>query len=1251
MLRGMRLIALVCACAPLVAVAELPSLLLEWDPQAEELTLRHHEEPERVVLKQVAKEHFRPYFHPIHSRDGRGVVTEFSPAHHKHQTGLYWGLTRVNGRDYFHHPGEGYWRREAVQIRDDAGQEVAWTVAYHLIDERGDPILLQEQRWSFRQEEEHYVLDLDWSAKALTDVTVGEFKYGGLFLRAPWRKGVDARILTSEGVVDEAGEGQPARWVDLELEVAGMDEPAHVTMLDHPSNRADGPMKWRIDGQFGFGPAPSRDGDWTIPAGERAGFLHRILIHEGPLASERIEREYRAFAKQEPLEVVEPEAADSAPAEAAARMTVPEGLEVKAFAGEPLIEQPMAFCWDHRGRLWIAENRDYVTRGGHATGSGSRILILEDTDQDGIADERKVFLDGIDFPSGIAWGMGGLWVGAPPHLYFVPDADRDDVADREDLEIHLTGWGIQDRHETLNSFIWGPDGWLYGCHGIFTRSNVGVVAPGTGVDPTKPLPAKPLPVVGAQQYIDGGIWRYHPQRREFEVVAHGTSNPWGVDFDDHGECFITACVISHLWHILPGGYYVRQAGSHRNPHVYHPIDTIADHTHTTAFGGARFYLADAFPEKWRGQLFTANMHTHSVLTDIFEPVGSGFVGKHGGEPLIANDDHWVGFSTEVGPEGAVYVLDWHDADVCGHRVVHKETGRVFRLAPKGLSGVEVGDLEAKSDAELVALIDHPNDWFTRHARTILQHRAALGELEEGTRETLWQRFRGDESVPKRLRALWALHVTGGIATEELLPLLEDPEPYVRMWAIRFLTERTPEDATVFEALARLAATAESPVVRRELAVALQRIPVAERWAIAAPLAARADDAEDPNIPKMLWFGVEPLVEARPARALELATGSKIPYLSECLARRAALAGEFEALLVAIDDAFGKPALIPMLDGLLAALGNPRAMPEGWPALYRALRGSEDPEVVTRALKVAQQFGDEEAAREVLARVRDQALPAAERRAALELLVQTRSPLLEGKLHGWLDDEVLGLAAIRALGVMPASDSGEKLVERFESSEDSDLRDAVLQTLASRDEFIEVLAEAIPAGRIPKEAVPVYLARQIAPRHPALKKLWGGEVRSSRERKELLRHWEQQLPEDYLASGDVESGKLAFQQFCGACHQMHGEGGDLGPDLTGSNRANLDYLLHNVLWPNDDVGEAYKLVNLTLDDGQRLSGNIVQETEDTITFKQVGETREIPVSKVASREVLDASLMPPGLFDAMSREQVRDLVVYLRETAP
>ena len=557
------------------------------------------------------------------------------------------------------------------------------------------------------------------------------------------------------------------------------------------------------------------------------------------------------------------------PDEAIAKMEVMNGFEVKAFVAEPDIGEAIAFCFDFRGRLWTLENYNYQTRRAHSTDKRNRIQIFEDTDGDGVFDKKKTFTEDLSFSSGIIVGMGGVYVGMPPELIFIPDADDDDKPDGPH-EVLLDGWGIQDRHETLNSFIWGPDGWLYGCHGVFTQSWVG--RPGTKDE--------------NRQFIDGGIWRFHPHTREFEVFAEGLSNPWGFDFNDMGQGFATCCVIPHLFHIVQGGVYHKQSKQNVNLFVYDNIKTIRDHTHKSAHGGARFYLADVFPEKYRDQLFMCNIHEHAVLIDYMVPKGSSFIGKHGDDFLMANDLAWVGFSVEIGPDGGVYILDWHDQNICGNEIKFANSARVYRIMPKGVKGPKPFDLEKLSDLELVELQNHSNDWYVRQSRTILQHRALTGKLDsEKVHQKLLTMLADAPKVAKRLRALWALHCTGGINQKHALSLLDDSEEYIRAWTVQLLSEEKKPSATVREKFAQMAKLEKSPVVRLYLACALQRLPYNQRWDILEALSKHSQDREDNNIPRMLWLALEPMVLESPQKALSLAAQSQLPRLQEFTPRR------------------------------------------------------------------------------------------------------------------------------------------------------------------------------------------------------------------------------------------------------------------------------------------------------------------------------------------------------------------------------
>src|SRR5580698_7975050 len=312
------------------------------------------------------------------------------------------------------------------------------------------------------------------------------------------------------------------------------------------------------------------------------------------------------------------------PEDAAKAMTVPEGFKVSLFAGDPDVHQPIAFCIDHRGRLWVVEAFTYPRRNPFPgpllpekdRSKGDRILIFEDSRGTGTFDKKTVFMEGLNLVSGIEVGFGGVWIGAAPYLLFIPHDEKTDKPAGEP-KILLDGWGYQDTHETLNSFIWGPDGWLYGCHGVFTHSRVG--KPGTPDQDRTP--------------INAGIWRYHPTKHVFEVFAHGTSNPWGLDFNDRGQAFVEACVIPHNWHIFPGGRYHRQAGTHFNPHTYADIQTIAEHRHYVggnphggngrsdeaggghAHCGAMIYLGGAWPKEYDGKMFMGNVHGHRINVD------------------------------------------------------------------------------------------------------------------------------------------------------------------------------------------------------------------------------------------------------------------------------------------------------------------------------------------------------------------------------------------------------------------------------------------------------------------------------------------------------------------------------------------------------------------------------------------------------------------------------------------------------------
>ena len=424
-------------------------------------------------------------------------------------------------------------------------------------------------------------------------------------------------------------------------------------------------------------------------------------------------------------------------------------------------------------------------------------------------------------------------MGMPPELIFIPDADGDDVPDGPH-EVLLDGWGIHDRHETLNSFIWGPDGWMYGCHGVFTRSEVG-----------KPVAAKE-----DRKFIDGGIWRFHPQTKEFEIFAEGLSNPWGFDFNDMGQGFATCCVIPHLFHIVQGGVYHKQSKQNVNPYVYDNIKTIRDHVHKSAHGGARF-IWPACSREIPGPTFHVQ-HSRACSADRLHGTQGLELHWQAWARLCARQRFGLGRIQRGDRTGRWNLyLDWHDQNICGNVVKFANSARVYRIMPKGVKGPGPFDLEKLSDLELVEMQNHSNDWLVRQSRTILQHRYASGKLNavkvHGNLESMMKKAK---SVGKRLRALWALQVTGGFEGKdaELMALLDDSEQYVQSWAIQFLSEdKKPSDAMLAK-FSKMAKSDPSRVVRLYLASALQRFPHDDRWSILEGLASHEEDKDDNNLP-------------------------------------------------------------------------------------------------------------------------------------------------------------------------------------------------------------------------------------------------------------------------------------------------------------------------------------------------------------------------------------------------------------------
>jgi hypothetical protein len=286
-----------------------------------------------------------------------------------------------------------------------------------------------------------------------------------------------------------------------------------------------------------------------------------------------------------------------------------------------------------------------------------------------------------------------------------------------------------------------------------------------------------------------------------------------------------------------------------------------------------------------------NIHGNRLLYDKLERKGSGYVARHGDSFLMANDPWFRPISIQYGPDGGVFVSDWNDLGEC-HDMdgVYRTSGRIYKVTYGKPRPAGALDLAHLSDEALVKLQLHKNDWFVRHARRLLQERGAAGTLSATAPAALSTILNDNEEVTRKLRALWALHAIGKMSEQVLVKLLDHNSEHLRWWAVQFLCEDKRVGDPVLEKFASLAQTDPSPMVRLGLASALQRLPLEARWKIATGLVAHEKDAADQNLPLMIWYGIEPLVPADRARAVQLMGACKIPLLRQFITRRLAGSG-------------------------------------------------------------------------------------------------------------------------------------------------------------------------------------------------------------------------------------------------------------------------------------------------------------------------------------------------------------------------
>jgi len=959
------------------------------------------------------------------------------------------------------------------------------------------------------------------------------------------------------------------------------------------------------------------------------------------------------------------------PADALARFQTSEDIAVELVLSDSKIAQPLFMTWDARGRLWVMEYRQYPNPAGlkmlsrdtylrtvydrvpqappnHVRGA-DRISIHEDTDGDGFPDAHSVFVDGLNIATSFAIGRGGVYVTNPPYLLFYPDANGDDVPDG-DPEVLLEGFGLEDSHSVINSLRFGPDGWLYGAQG--STVTAAVKAPGSEQEPIRSMGQL--------------IWRYHPERRVYEVFAEGGGNTFGCEIDAVGRVFS-----GHNggntrgFHYVQGGYYRKGFGKHgplSNPFTFGFYEQMKHHDVARFTHNFVLYEDDLLPARFHGQLLGIEpLQGQVVLSDV-EPNQTSVATKDI-ERVLTTDDPWFRpVDIKCGPDGAVYIADLYEQriDHSSHYAgrVDRTTGRIYRVVPAKKRGPATASelVSATDSAKLLKQLEHPTRW---HRQTAVR---VLGDRPLDVADDIWALLQ-QESGPRALDKLWALHAANGLTEQRALQLLSHPQATVRAWTVRILCDAVQElSPAVADALVKLSRLEGYPEVRLQLAASSRRLPAKQAIPMIAMLLTHEEDAGDIFIPLMIWWSVESHVDAlKPSellallipesrlwdspfvqqRILELlmrrySSSSRPELLSGAamLLRQAPDAQVREILLKGFESAFAGRSLATLPADLSAALAD-----VGGGSLALRLRR-----------------GDPNAVAEATESILDASGKVDQRISLIEICgqpgLESMLPVLQKLVLTESTDSVLA-AAIAALQNFPQAELAADVLGRFAGLQ-GEARLAAESMLVSRPEWASSLLDQIERGQLNDDQITLFGIRQVRMHggfvEQRAEKIWGppGGMAAADALAEMdkLR--------DFLAagSGNPRTGKRLFAQHCGRCHRLFAEGGQVGPDLTPFTRQDNDRMLSSIVNPALEIREGYETFIVITTNGRIVSGFLVQNDDQIVVLRGVdGQNQIVRRVDIEEMNASPQSVMPEGLLRNLDQQQVRDLFAYLRSTQP